>query len=242
MNKLILPLFGLLACSVSQAEVTFIDGATGNGNFADTGATGIGTSGVNLKSNVTRSWNYSSTETDWAILDGEAVADSIVGTGLGQSFLKSDFGTGWEGQTSLSLSVDWTTQSAGDTLEYAVVGFKNTGSGDNLLSLNGGTVLFGATQYAADMLDATSFLPGGSALDTIGSGAAQGGTFTTTLSVAGTDLADYDALAILFFSTVDSNGKVTIDNVSLATIPEPGTFALLGGLLTLSCVMLRRRR
>lgn len=247
MNKLTLPLLGLITCSVSQASVTFIGGATGNGDFSNAtyGANaGFHTTGANLKSTHT-TWNYASNEADWTITGGKAVADSVAGTGFGQTFLKSDFGSAWEGQTTLSLSVDWTTQSAGDTLEYAVVGFKNTSTGDNLLSLNGGTIIIGAGQYAVTAGDAPSFLPGGTTdvLDTIGSGAAQSGTFTTSLNVAGTDLADYDALAIMFFSTVDgSGGQVTVDNVSLTAIPEPGSYALLAGVTCLASAMILRRR
>ncbi|MGZ0655756.1 hypothetical protein ACWPKS_09125 [Coraliomargarita sp. W4R72] len=245
MNKIILPLFGLITCSVAQASVSFIDGPIGNGDFSNGsyGATeGYFTSGANLKSTHT-TWNYSSSEPDWAITGGRAVADSVAGTGFGQAFLKSDFGSGWEGQTSLSFSVDWTTQSANDVLEYAVVGFKNTSTGTNLLSLSNGTAAIGTGQYALIAGDAVSFLAGGTTLGTIGSGAASSGTFTTTLSVAGTDLADYDALAIMFFSTVDgSGGQVTVDNVSLTSIPEPGSYALLAGATCLASVMISRRR
>jgi hypothetical protein len=246
MNKIILALLGLITCSMSQASVTFIDGATRNGDFSNStlgAGAGYFSDGANLKSTHT-TWNYASAELDWTITAGQAVADSQAGTGFGQAFLKSGFGTGWEGQTSLSLSVDWTTQGAGDTLEYAVVGFKNTGVlGEDLMSLSEGTVLTGATFYSTQG-NASSFLPGGptDVLDTIGSGILGSGTFTASLTVAGTDLADYDALAIMFFSTIDgSGGQVTIDNVSLSSIPEPGACALLAGLGCLALLCFRRR-
>jgi len=39
-----------------------------------------------------------------------------------------------------------------------------------------------------------------------------------------------------------SSPVLSIDDVSFTAIPEPGTYALLGGVLALACVMLRRRR
>ena len=38
------------------------------------------------------------------------------------------------------------------------------------------------------------------------------------------------------------DGAISIDNFNMTAIPEPGTYALLGGLLALGHVMLRRRR
>lgn len=38
------------------------------------------------------------------------------------------------------------------------------------------------------------------------------------------------------------NSALSVDNITVTTVPEPGTAALLGGLLALSYVMVRRRR
>jgi hypothetical protein len=225
---------------VAGASVVLINGATGNGNFADTTATGFGTTGANLSSATTKAWNYASTEADWAITGGLAVADSVAGTGLGQIFLKSNYGTAWEGATQITLSADWTTLVAGDTLSYSIIGWKNTGSGVNTFGLASGTIIAGSTYYSAVATDVSSFLSGGDVLATIGSGAAGSGTFSTTLDVVGTDLADYDALSIVFFSTVGSGGQVTIDNVQLSAIPEPATIGMLG-LGAIFTLLLRRQ-
>jgi hypothetical protein len=202
------------------ASVVFIEGATGGGDF--TNGTSIGTTGVNLSSATTKLWNYASTEADWAITGGQAVADSVAGTGLGQLFLKSNYGTAWTGVTQITLSVDWTTRVAGDKLEYSVVGWKHTGTGSLTFGLASGTIISGSTYYSVSATDSSSFLSGGAVLATVGSGVEGSGTFSATLDVVGTDLADYDALSIVFFSTVGSGGMVTVDNVRLsASAPSP---------------------
>jgi hypothetical protein len=69
-------------------------------------------------------------------------------------------------------------------------------------------------------------------------------SYDFTLTEAG-NTGDY---LVLGWGTRSANGGVTgtvsdafnVDNITI--VPEPGTYALLGGLLALSHVMLRRRR
>ncbi|CAA6691735.1 MULTISPECIES: PEP-CTERM sorting domain-containing protein [unclassified Lentimonas] len=42
--------------------------------------------------------------------------------------------------------------------------------------------------------------------------------------------------------TLDFTGDGTNDTLTVSTVPEPSSYALLAGLLGLSCVMVRRRR
>ena len=47
---------------------------------------------------------------------------------------------------------------------------------------------------------------------------------------------------ILYFYPTGTAGSLLMDDISLTVIPEPADFALLGGLLALGSVMIRRRR
>jgi hypothetical protein len=53
------------------------------------------------------------------------------------------------------------------------------------------------------------------------------------------DLNGEENIALAFYVV---NSALTVDNITVTTVPEPGTYALLGGLLALSYVMVRRRR
>jgi hypothetical protein len=49
-------------------------------------------------------------------------------------------------------------------------------------------------------------------------------------------------LSVLFNLSSNLNEQVAMDNISLAVIPEPGTYALLAGCLALGAVMIRRHK
>jgi hypothetical protein len=52
-----------------------------------------------------------------------------------------------------------------------------------------------------------------------------------------------DVTAFGVFADIGGGGDhFRIDNYSVTVIPEPGTFALLGGMLALAAVMVRRRK
>jgi hypothetical protein len=53
---------------------------------------------------------------------------------------------------------------------------------------------------------------------------------------------DGDSLGINIFTFQNQVGNYTLDNYDVSAIPEPGTYALLAGLLALTRVALRRRR
>tara|TARA_B110000285_G_scaffold217482_1_gene265900 strand:- start:460 stop:1260 length:801 start_codon:yes stop_codon:yes gene_type:complete len=70
--------------------------------------------------------------------------------------------------------------------------------------------------------------------------------YSTTLDLSGyalDTLAQYDYFLISFNRTYGGSEQgFALRDVAVTAIPEPGTYALLGGLLSLCCVMLRRRR
>ncbi len=61
---------------------------------------------------------------------------------------------------------------------------------------------------------------------------------------ASNNIASFDFSKSFHFAAYGQDNDQTkiINSVSLVSVPEPGTFALLGGLLALTSVMLRRRR
>ncbi len=80
-------------------------------------------------------------------------------------------------------------------------------------------------------------------------GPSMSGTFSQTYDISefgGGDFNIADVSNVLAVFAVNAgaagDGAISIDNFNMTAIPEPGTYALLGGLLALGHVMLRRRR
>ena len=70
--------------------------------------------------------------------------------------------------------------------------------------------------------------------------------YSTTFDLSGYSLDtlaqyDYFVIGIAKNVTASTDNGFAIHDISVTAIPEPGTYALLGGLLSLSYVMLRRR-
>ncbi|MGB1127427.1 MAG: PEP-CTERM sorting domain-containing protein [Opitutales bacterium] len=64
----------------------------------------------------------------------------------------------------------------------------------------------------------------------------------TSSYVIGSFTADSSGTQTILIEGVSDPGKQVLSGYSLRAIPEPGTYALLGGLLALGHVMVRRRR
>lgn len=95
----------------------------------------------------------------------------------------------------------------------------------------------GATNNSSTANAVTSFVGGTS------------GTFSQTYDISGFggggfSIADVSNVLAVFTVNADAAGvgAISIDNFNMTAIPEPGTYALLGGLLALGYVMVRRRR
>jgi len=108
----------------------------------------------------------------------------------------------------------------------------NTGFSGPEYNLRGGSTTTSNTANAV-----TSFLGGTS------------GTFSQTYDISefgGGPFSIADVSNVLAVFTINTgaagDGAISMDNFNMTAIPEPGTYALLGGLLALGYVMVRGRR
>jgi hypothetical protein len=151
--------------------------------------------------------------------------DYIVGAG---DTLTAHF---WAAQTGgVAGTVSWITNNQG---------WLNGNSGQNEDVSSGGYDTF-------NLLDGDTTPDG---VDHITGALTGSGTFTwsvdvSTLGIAGvSDIGDIDTFFFAIAMNEAGGGTTSIDNLSITSaIPEPGTYALLGGLFALAHVMLRRRR
>ena len=157
-------------------------------------------------------------------------------------------------QASLAIFIDTSGLSTGnynwsfDILDYVAGGggFATSYSlyeGNGAVSVRLGAANAPTTVYPIeDPLGAPTF-------DQIGTGTAFTGngshSIAFTLTEAGS-AGDYLALTWFLGETANQSGQnsvnFSIDNILVTAVPEPGTYALIGGLLALSYVMVRRRR
>lgn len=131
--------------------------------------------------------------------------------------------------SSLANAARWDTGTSGMPL----IGGDNIGSSvDQFDQVDAGTVtytvVFDVTRSSASQTDVLFSLMNGASI-------------VQSVSGSTTDAGEQQATFNSAFFRI-SGGVGTFDNMSVSVIPEPGTYALFGGLLALASVMVKRTR
>ena len=194
---------------------------------------------------------------DWSVT-GEALTSAAIGgsaTHLINSVSSTDTSL-----TQVTLSFDYSV-GAGSTLYFYSTLFTGeasstmqarTGVTDGTYRANdfsqgwSANVGFSGPEYNLGGGSTTSSSTANAVTSFLGS---TSGTFSQTYDISefgGGDFSIADVSNVLAVFTVNANaagvGAISIDNFNMTAIPEPGAYALLGGLLALGHVMVRRRR
>lgn len=213
----------LLASSLS-AQTTII----GSGGTADSGTfdtigswtTGDLTGISNITRELTTASVSSTTNNPFTNLDPSQAPSLNVYTNSTATSLGGILNTGYELQSGdlLNLDFEWGTHPTSYT--DATVGYVLFTSSDNTLGGTLSAIYEGATGVNAGSIEAVS---------------------VSNITVGGSHAGQ--ELFIGFGLASGGNTEyMYVDNVGLTAIPEPSTFALLGGTLALFWVALRRRR
>ena len=158
--------------------------------------------------------------------------------------------------SSISFSFDYNVSAGSPSIYFHLKGVDAGASPiwkQQLVGRGGTAYVTDSVDLAANNTDTYNLFngnlsDGGSAADAynVGNTNVTGtGTVTGTIDLSGhatyQDLSDYEYLAVAFAFDFDEAATVEISNFSVTSVPEPSSAALLGGLLALSAVMLRRR-
>lgn len=214
--------------SITDAVVNF------NTTFSSTIANGsnlnviklLGTAQLNLTGGSLSFLNGNSNSSPLAIASG-----AVLNISGGSHDLLGRYGVGQTGTTRVTGSQ--ATINLNQSLAY-------TGTYDFVLD-GTGVSQFNYSSYAA--LGGASLQVDGSSFDGSGSfelfnSGANGGV-DSTFNMANVVVSGFDAGTTWELVQGDVDGRSL---VTLVVVPEPGTYALLGGLLALGYVMVRRRR
>ncbi|CAA6692394.1 MULTISPECIES: PEP-CTERM sorting domain-containing protein [unclassified Lentimonas] len=247
MNKTTLVLATTLAVAYS-AQAALIT----NGDFSDTTNSNSDADTNNLSvEEANNGWGW---KAGWSLTSTTGVAEMSTAFNNNYSIAQINSVTSETG-SSLTLGLDWTpdTGSTFTSLSYHLVGWIGTPTAgtDMFRFINGdsdGIQGGGATMI--DLLDGTSKGTGNSTASsgTVAGTAGSTTNFSTTIDLSGyasgSSVSDYDYIGIRFsiMGADDTAQGSLIDNVSLVAVPEPGTYALIGGLFALGFVMVRRRK
>ena len=163
--------------------------------------------------------------------------------------------------SSLSFSFDYNVTAGSPSIYFHLRGIEETGVSPvwsfDLAGRGGAAFHSDATNGGGPGADTETYsLFDGTLIDGAPGTAYNGGnlnltgtgTISATIDLSGFtsggrtgDLSDYDYLSAAFAFDFDEAGTAGISNFSVTSVPEPSSAALLGGLLALSAVMLRRR-
>jgi len=174
---------------------------------------------------------------DLSFTSGAGTAWLYIDTSNSSTWSTGDYTVSFDGQVT-----------SGDTMYWDVFG-GNSGSGGTAQRLwnnksrpeyravNSGTAeRLGQINPAGDVA--------GTAFDTVAAGSFTDTTLTSqslTITLTSTHVGSANDYIMIGWNNTGGNGDATIDNVSIAAVPEPSSFALLGVASLILCALRRRR-
>ena len=206
----------------------------------------------------TGNWHGSA---EWSISIGDALTSAGI-TGASTHLINSVSSTDTS-LTEVTLSFDYSV-GAGTTLYF----YSTLFTGEANANMAARTSKTDGTFWANDFVfgwgahpgfSGSQYNLGGGSTTTVSTANAvtsflggTSGTFSQTYDISGFaggsdfSIADVSNVLAVFTTNIgavgDGDGAISIDNFNMTAIPEPGTYALLGGLLALGYVMVGRRK
>ena len=246
-------LAGLLATATVLPAATIIDGfgtlSVDNGlSIADIDGTWHGRDGTSYLATeaATTATTLTMVQNPYSATNRNNL-DRAYDTAVSQ-FIDNTGGAYSGGEISLAFDYDTTLGTPG--LFVHLIGLDITGASPaaafRSTDRNGAASIENANNVTAYNLF-TGSVGGafGNAGDAYNGGVTGDGTVSSTIDLSGhatyQDLSDYDYIGVAIGWDFTAAGAIEVSNFSVTAVPEPSSAALLGGLLALSAVMLRRR-
>ena len=189
-------------------------------------------SALSAQDNLVTNGGFESGTGSWAVANGAAVSISTASANSGTQSGKLDFPNVDNSQLRQNIAV-----TSADALETYTLSFSAN------VEAAGYTELLGIrpTLMEWDGINPATYHFGD--FEWIASGTTGWQTYSQEFT---TTIANPTVFQVLFYYAPQGDpkvaGSVLMDDISLRVIPEPAAFALLGGLLALGSVMIRRRR
>jgi len=216
--------------SAAAQSATF----TISGGFAASYSNGLGSAGEGAAS----AGRGASTDGTWGSFDGNGTAPSTSASLQADNYLFSN--------ADVTAGFDFTLDNSSGTFDIELGSFY----ADVLRWRPNAANAFTLTVLSGDITNGVVFTSAANALTSFG-GAPLTGEQHDELAISFAALADHTlaigesaTIQIAFTGGTGTGGghHLFVDNIGFSSVPEPSTYALLGGLFALSFVAMRRRK